>query len=93
MQIQYELLKTTSKRTSETYHNIVFFFLIFKIFKILEFFFLIFKIFKIFKFFKFFSLKPWPQSILTPCVKNFTAAPVPFRKSGQTFNVCDHHYF
>ena len=40
-----------------------------------------------------FQLKPWPQSILTPCVKNFTAAPVPFRKSGQTFNVCDHHYF
>ena len=25
--------------------------------------------------------------------KNFTATPVPFRKSGQTFNVCDHHYF
>ena len=25
--------------------------------------------------------------------KNFTAAPVPFQKSGQTFNVCDHHFF
>ena len=30
---------------------------------------------------------------LTPCVKNFTAVPVPSRKSGQTFKVCDHHYF
>ena len=25
--------------------------------------------------------------------KNFTAVPVPFRKSGQTFNVWDHHPF
>ena len=25
--------------------------------------------------------------------KNFTAVPVPFRVSGQTFNVWDHHSF
>ena len=25
--------------------------------------------------------------------KNFTDAPVPFRTSGKTFNVCDLHYF
>lgn len=36
--------------------------------------------------------KPWPQNFLTPLSKNFTAVPFPSWKSGQTFNVCGHHF-